>query len=181
MRRTQNTIHPLRFLGICVKHYPHLLSTLRICLLEPQPIQGVGHKLPDPRVNRQDGIPLRQHASLNVWSQRLDFVHQCLLIVHKECAGNAFSFKNPPSPTPFASVAKLDPSALEVNAKPSGMAGDLCNPVITTALAGACTTSNKYTPHCQTRHASAGSALLKFGSSCPRHRGGPTGQQHEDL
>ena len=41
MRRTQNTIHPLRFLGICVKHYPHPLSTLRICLLEPQPIQGV--------------------------------------------------------------------------------------------------------------------------------------------
>ena len=75
MRRTQNTIHPLRFLGICVKHYPHPLSTLRICLLEPQPIQGVKHKLPDPRVNRQDGIPLRQHASLNVWSQRLDFVH----------------------------------------------------------------------------------------------------------
>ena len=75
MRRTQNTIHPLRFLGICVKHYPHPLSTLRICLLEPQPIQGARHKLPDPRVNRQDGIPLRQHASLNVWSQRLDFVH----------------------------------------------------------------------------------------------------------
>ena len=75
MRRTQNTIHPLRFLGLCVKHYPHPLSTLRICLLEPQPIQGARHKLPDPRVNRQDGIPLRQHASLNVWSQRLDFVH----------------------------------------------------------------------------------------------------------
>ena len=134
MRRTQSTIHPLRFLGICVRHYPHPLSTLRICLLEPQPIQGARHKLPDPRVNRQDGIPLRQHASLNVWSQRLDFIHQRLLIVHKECAGNAFSFKNPPSPTLFASVAELDPSALGVNAKPSGMAGDLCNPVITRSV-----------------------------------------------